>query len=172
MREEERGLAGKCSRSFESCHKRGRLVTPAPAPLHELVVARIVQALTSYLPSELARVFTRGSVEVEPNVHLEPDILVVPVGEPACEIGPETRWTAIRNWRLAVEVSGDGSRLYDRDHKTPAYLALGVREVWRADLKERWVFTWLRPGSARTAAPVGAGAVRRLRGNPVASLRG
>jgi Uma2 family endonuclease len=124
------------------------LVTPAPLPLHQLVVSRIDGALTEHLrPANLARVFVPGVVELEPNLHLEPDILVVPAGEPAAGIGPETRWGAIREWWLAVEVSGEGSRLYDRDHKAPAYLVLGVREVWRVDLRERCVFV-SRPDSS------------------------
>lgn len=123
------------------------LVTPAPAPLHDLVVTRIFRALTRYLPPERAEVFTHGSVEVQPNVHLEPDVLVVPAEELAAGIDTTTRWTAIRRWWLAVEVSGDGSGVYDRDHKCPAYVALGVREVWRADLRDRCVFV-SRPGTA------------------------
>jgi Uma2 family endonuclease len=121
------------------------LVTPAPALSHEIVVARIARALVGYLSPELAEVFTRGSVEVEPNVHLEPDLLVVPAGEIPAGIGTDPRWTEIRRWWLAVEVAGEGSAVYDRDHKGPAYLALGVREVWRVDLKERCVFV-SRPG--------------------------
>ena len=121
------------------------LVTPAPAPLHQLVVSRIDAALNRHLPPKLARVFVPGVLEIEPNVHLEPDILVVPAAEPPAGIGPDTRWTAIRRWWLAVEVSGDGSRLYDRDSKVPAYLQLGVQEIWRVDLRERCVFM-TRPG--------------------------
>jgi Uma2 family endonuclease len=121
------------------------LVTPAPAPLHQIVIARIVRALTGYLAPEIATVFSPGSVEVEPNVHLEPDILVVPAGALGAGIGLDTRWTAIRDWWLAVEVSGEGSTAYDRDYKGPAYLTLGVREVWRVDLRARCVY-WSRPG--------------------------
>ncbi len=123
------------------------LVTPAPALRHELVVATIVRALNGYLSPDLARVFSRGSVEVEPNLHLEPDVLVVPTGELGHGMSPEASWTAIHRWWLAVEVSGAGSSLYDRDHKGPAYLALGVREVWRVDLKDRCVFV-SRPGTS------------------------
>lgn len=122
------------------------LVTPAPAMSHDLVVARMTRALIGYLPPELAVVFTHGSVEVEPDVHMEPDLLVVPASELAPPIDPGPRWTRIRSWWLAVEVSGTGSAVYDRDHKTPAYLALGVREVWRVDLGERCVFV-SRPGT-------------------------
>ena len=123
------------------------LVTPAPALRHEVVVAAIVRALNGYLSPDLALVFSRGSVEVEPNLHLEPDVLVVPAEELRHGMDPETRWTAIHSWWLAVEVSGAGSTPYDRDYKGPAYLALGVREVWRVDLKDRCVFV-SRPGTA------------------------
>ncbi len=117
------------------------LVSPGPAPLHEVVVGRLLSALYIYLgPMPLARVLPRGTVELEPNIHLEPDILVIPADEPEGGIGPETRWTAVRRWWLAVEVSGHGSRVYDRDHKTPAYLALGIREVWRVDLDDRRMY--------------------------------
>lgn len=118
------------------------LVSPGPAPLHEVVVGRLLSALNVYTaPTKLATVFPRGTVELEPNVHLEPDILVIPADEPEGGIGRETRWTAVRRWWLAVEVSGAGSLVYDRDHKTPAYLALGIREVWRVDLDERCIYT-------------------------------
>src|ERR1041385_5557806 len=116
------------------------LVTPAPALLHQLVVARIVRALTNYLVPEMATVFSPGSVEVEPRVHLEPDVLVVPTRALGPRVSSETRWRTGGDWGLGVEVAGTGSSLYDRDHKVPAYLALGVGEVWRVDLRERCVF--------------------------------
>ena len=123
------------------------LVTPAPAPLHQLVVGRIHSAVAEYLrPKNIARVFSPGSVEVEPNVHMEPDILVVPAAELRAGLRPDTPWTTIRRWWLAVEVSGKGSTPYDRDYKRPAYLTLGVREVWRVDLLKRCVFV-SRPDS-------------------------
>jgi Uma2 family endonuclease len=116
------------------------LVTPAPAPLHQLVAARLTTLLGEYLgPTDLARVFSPGSVELEPNVHLEPDVLVVPAGELTEDLHEETRWTSIRRWWLAVEVSGRGSTPYDRDFKGPSYLALGVHEFWRVDLRERCI---------------------------------
>jgi Uma2 family endonuclease len=117
------------------------LVTPAPLVPHQLVLSRIVEALTLYLvPSGKARAFYPGSVEVEPNLHMEPDALVVPSSEIAVGIDSPGRWTQIRAWWLAVEVSGKSSRIYDRDHKRPAYLAVGVREVWRADLNDGAIY--------------------------------
>ena len=138
------------------------LVTPAPAMVHQLVLSRLLGVLMPYLgPGQIAEVFTPGCVELEPNLHLEPDLLVVPAAEVSGGIGLETRWTSVRHWWLAVEISG-ASTIYDRDHKTPAYLQLGVREVWRVDLRERTVYistpenreevhvdlvTWLPPGT-------------------------
>lgn len=124
------------------------LVTPAPGPLHQLVVSRIHAALSGYLDSgNTARIFSPGVLEVEPGLRLEPDILVVPSGEPAAGIAADTPWTAMRRWWLAVEVSGAGSRPYDRDYKTPAYFALGVRDVWRVDLREQCGFVSRAAGS-------------------------
>jgi Uma2 family endonuclease len=123
------------------------LVSPGPAPLHEVVVARLIAMLNRYLGPAQAIVFSRGTVEVAPNLHLEPDILVIPSDEPADGIREGTSWTAVKRWWLVVEVSGSGSRVYDRDHKSPAYRALGVREVWRADLDEHCIEV-LRPGVA------------------------
>ena len=118
------------------------LVTPAPMPPHEVVVSRIVSWLNRALGDPPpALVLTHGAVEIAPNVHMEPDILVVPVSQPM-----HGKWTDVRVFWLAVEVSSRGSRIYDRDYKRPAYLRAGVREVWRADLKERCILV-SRPGA-------------------------
>lgn len=110
------------------------LVTPAPAPGHQIVVSRLVATLSNYLRAPGHHVYTPGAVQIEPNVHLEPDILVVPASEPIAR-----RWGEIHHWLLAIEVSGRGSRVYDRDFKFAAYSAVGVRDVWRVDLLDRCV---------------------------------
>ena len=121
------------------------LVTPAPSPGHQAVVARLMGALWECLGPSGAQVYGPGAVEIEPNVHLEPDILVVPAAEPIAQ-----RWSEIRSWWLAVEVSGRGSLIYDRDFKFDAYSALGVRDVWRVDLQDRCVV--VRTGDGSTEA--------------------
>jgi Uma2 family endonuclease len=123
------------------------LVTPAPLLPHDVVVMRLIRTLNLYFgPEPAAWVSGHGVVEVMPNVHMEPDVLVMPAGSTIPE-----NWLAVPGWWLAVEVSGRGSRIYDREFKRPAYLRAGVREVWRADLKERCVFisTRARPGERR-----------------------
>jgi Uma2 family endonuclease len=116
------------------------LVTPAPGLPHELVVLRIHGALTAYLGAQ-ALVFTRGVVQLPPRNHLEPDLLVLPATVPVAR----RRWADLRGFWLAVEVSGRGSRVYDRDFKHAAYPSLGVAEAWRADLRERSIDV-SRPG--------------------------
>lgn len=88
-----------------------------------------------------AEVYSPGVVELEPRHHLEPDLLVVPTTALPQAGRTHTRWANIREWWLAVEVSGKDSELYDRDHKGPAYLALGVREFWRVDLQDQCLYT-------------------------------
>ncbi len=111
------------------------LVTPQPAYGHQVVVARLMGQIAQYLDSHgLAVAVSPGEIEVRPSVHLEPDLLVCPA-----RYGPASAWKDVTGWWLAIEVSGRDSRRYDRDYKRDAYLALGVREVWLADLHEKCI---------------------------------
>ena len=116
------------------------LVTPGPASSHEIVRARLIQRLNVYLQGSPLLLYAQGTVEREPATHLEPDILVAPDPTRSLQIGPETKWTELEPGWLAVEISGRGSRVYDRDFKVSAYLALGVHQVWRIDLEDRCAY--------------------------------
>jgi Uma2 family endonuclease len=117
------------------------LVTPSPGPPHQVVLGRLTWALWDYVgPSALAAVTTPGVLQVGNDTQLEPDLLVVPA-----RYADSVSWRQMTGWWLAVEVSGRASRVYDRDFKTDAYLRIGVREVWRVDLRDRTVFV-TRPG--------------------------
>lgn len=112
------------------------IVTPAPGSAHQVVLSRLHAELAVYLhATERAFVVSPGEVEIAPKTLLEPDLLVFPAAYP-----PGTPWRAMRGWWLAVEVFSPSSRVYDRDFKRDAYLALGVDEVWLLDLDERAVF--------------------------------
>ncbi len=80
------------------------------------------------------RVANPGVIIVKPKVELQPVVLVFrkPRGE--------TRWERFTEHLLAVEVQSPSTKVYDRDHKRPAYLSLGVKEVWRVDLDREIVF--------------------------------
>jgi Uma2 family endonuclease len=109
------------------------LVTPAPAPDHQVVIARLVSALFSYLGDPgPAYVVSPGEIEIAPSLHLEPDVLVFP-----SRSRPGKKWTEIGRWWLAVEVLSPSSRYYDRDYKLEAYLRVGVPEMWLVDLDRR-----------------------------------
>ncbi len=112
------------------------LVTPAPGFPHQGVLARLVGKVASYLDIEgLAVVVTPGVVPLGNDTQLEPDGLVIPARYP---VG--LQWRDITERWLAIEVSGRDSRVYDRDYKQTAYLDLGVREVWRVDLRDQAVY--------------------------------
>lgn len=112
------------------------LVTPAPGPPHQLVLGRLTMVLSAYLlPSGAAVLVTPGAIQSGDDTQLEPDLLVIPTA-----MAHHDSWRKIKGWWLAVEVSGRGSRIYDRDFKRDAYLALGVREYWRLDLTERRLY--------------------------------
>ncbi len=112
------------------------LVTPSPSFLHQGVLARLVGKLAGYLETEgLAMVVSPGVVQMGDDTQLEPDGLVVPSRFP---IG--LHWRSVTERWLAIEVSGRDSRIYDRDYKQTAYLELGVREVWRVDLRDQAVY--------------------------------
>lgn len=118
------------------------LVTPAPGSAHQVVLFRLGAALDRYLSvPEQAFAVSPGEIEIAPRTLLEPDLLVFPA-----TYAPGTPWHVIREWWLAVEVFSPSSRVYDRDFKRDAYLALGVAEVWLLDLDERAVLVSRRGG--------------------------
>lgn len=138
------------------------LVTPLAGFPHQLVASHLVAVLNAYLREGAARVFSPGCIQRPPNLHLEPDILVVPTAAFPPKPIARSHWKDIGEWWLAVEISGRTSRVYDRDHKGPAYIALGVREYWRVDIRDQCIYvsrpkglaeephpdslTWLPPG--------------------------
>ena len=107
------------------------LVTPAPSHAHQLIVSRLQFRLAKAVMAEgAAHVVSPGVITVAPRIQLEPDILVLPA-----RYSLESKWSEIDEHWLAVEVLSRSSRVYDRDTKRDAYLALGVHEVWLVD---RW----------------------------------
>lgn len=104
------------------------LVTPAPRAVHQIVVNRIAYRLTE-AAGAAAHVVGPGAISVPPHTQLQPDILVYPSRFP-----PTTDWAKVDEHWLAVEVLSRSSRMYDREFKRDAYVALGVREVWLVDV--------------------------------------
>jgi len=118
------------------------LVTPMPGSAHQVVLSRLLVELGRFLArAERAFVVGPGEIEIAPRTLLEPDLLVFPA-----TFAPGTPWREMRGWWLAAEVFSPSSRVYDRDFKRDAYLALGVEEVWLVDPDERAVFVSRRGG--------------------------
>ncbi len=122
------------------------LVTPAPGAVHQLIASRIAFVLANAVQTlGNAFVFGPGAVSFPPRTQLEPDILVVPVRVPLSD-----RWQDMSEHWLAVEVLSRASRVYDREFKRDAYLALGVREVWLVDRRARSVEVSRERGTSDT----------------------
>lgn len=108
------------------------LVTPLAGSAHQGVAARLASMFGPHALNMRVQLFTPGAVRVPPLTHLEPDLLVVPP-----HFAPGLPWEEITEHWLAVEVLSTSSRVYDREFKRDAYLALGVREVWLVDIRNR-----------------------------------
>jgi len=120
------------------------LVTPSPGSAHQGVAARLAALFASHILARRIRLFSPGLVTTPPLTQLEPDLLIVP---PRFALG--TPWAEIGEHWLAVEILSRSSRVYDREFKRDAYLALGVREVWLVDLRDRSIEVCTRPGEGR-----------------------
>ena len=118
------------------------LVTPSPSSAHQGVAARLSALFAPHLLARRIGLFSPGVVTVPPMTQLQPDLLVVP---PRFALG--IPWAEIDEHWLAVEILSRSSRVYDREFKRDAYLALGVREVWLIDLTDRSIEVCMRPSA-------------------------
>lgn len=132
------------------------LVTPAPSYAHQIVATRLAATLTNALGGN-ARVVAVGAIQRGKDTQLQPDALVCPP-----EFRATLNWRDIRGWWLAVEVLSPSSRLYDREVKRGAYLALGVQEYWIVDARDCSVERW------SAASSHGLRTTKRLRWRPAA----
>ena len=120
------------------------LVTPAPSYAHQLIISRLqLRLMQAVMIEGAAHVVSPGAITVAPRTQLEPDILVHPARYPL-----DAKWAEIDEHWLAVEVLSRSSRVYDRDTKRDAYIALGVREVWLVDRWNKVVEVSRAPGPA------------------------
>ena len=123
------------------------LVTPSPGSAHQGVAATLCAMFGPHLLGKRLRLFSPGVVTLPPLTQLEPDFLVVPP-----QFAPGTPWVDISEHWLAVEILSRSSRVYDREFKRDAYLALGVREVWLVNVRERSIEVCVRPGEGRVVS--------------------
>jgi Uma2 family endonuclease len=111
------------------------LVTPAPALIHQRVANRLQFRLTAALEAPgLAHVVGPGAIISPPGTQLQPDLLVYPA-----RYRVDAEWGDVDEHWLAIEILSRSSRMYDREFKRDAYFALGVRQVWLVDWRDRSV---------------------------------
>jgi Uma2 family endonuclease len=102
-------------------------------------------ALANAVHGSGAEMVAVGAIQRGKHTQLQPDILIYPSAFP-----PTSHWRDLRGWWLAVEVLSPSSRLYDREVKRGAYLALGVEEYWIVNPDDCSVEVWsgVRSGGA------------------------
>jgi Uma2 family endonuclease len=114
------------------------LVTPSPHWTHQRIAAALLFLLRPYVQTHaLGEVFTSPlDVNLEPNLVLQPDILVVPRGL------LRKRSDIVNRLLLAAEVISPSSARHDRVKKRPKYQRKSVPEYWiiddRSQIVERW----------------------------------
>ena len=122
------------------------LVTPSPAPPHQMAVSLLLVALSLYCEREGVgeALSSPSDIELEPEDVRQPDVYVVSPAE----------WRRIardgfpaRELVLAIEVVSPSSGRADRVKKRPGYQT-HVPEYWIVDTDARIVERW-RPGDSR-----------------------
>jgi Uma2 family endonuclease len=115
------------------------LVTPAPTPHHQKVIARLLVLLIEFVEGRgLGWVFQDVDLLFVTGQFLRPDLLVVPsagrdgITDRGVEIAPA----------LVIEVLSPSSRTIDRVNKPRRYLEFGVPAYWVVDPFEGVVWTW------------------------------
>jgi Uma2 family endonuclease len=102
------------------------LVSPAPTPLHQNAVSRLVQALAAAAPDDLRVWPSPIGLRLSPRREVQPDIVVAAAAElrqPALTAVPA----------LVVEVLSPGSAAVDTTLKRHLYEQAGVPAYWIVD---------------------------------------
>ena len=116
-------------------------VTPAPAPDHETIIARLNALLVPFvMKHRLGLVFIGNPVIRRGESELIPDLLVRQPPPPRAD------WTSAQVPILVVEVMSPATRRRDREYKLPFYVGeAGVPEYWIVDGDYRSI-TVVHPG--------------------------
>ncbi len=122
------------------------LVTNAPRPVHQLMVASLFRALDAYVRTHGLGTFflSPSALELEPGTVVQPDLFVVPAA-----FGRVRDWSDARGLLLAIEIVSPSSANTDRTRKRRLHQRAGVPDYWVVDvdarLVERWTPSDLRP---------------------------
>ena len=117
------------------------LMTPAPAPRHQIAVGAMHFTLAGHCNTEHLGValMSPADIELAPESIMQPDVFVVPE---ELVPGEHDGWEGVRWLLLAVEILSPSTQREDRVRKRDFYLAHGVREYWIVDLDARVIERW------------------------------
>ncbi|MGH9369240.1 MAG: Uma2 family endonuclease [Thermoanaerobaculia bacterium] len=136
------------------------LLTPAPTPYHQQVLANLEDALRHFVHGQgLGRVFLAPcDIVLSRYDVVQPDIFFI--RSDRLSIVTEKNISGAPD--LAVEVLSPSTEERDRDRKTKLYARAGVRELWIADpaAKSIEVFVLSEGGFRREALYAGAEVLR------------
>jgi Uma2 family endonuclease len=111
------------------------IVTPAPAPLHQIVSGALYLRLHEAAPRGLTPLFAPLDVRVDDRNNLQPDLLVAPR-----EAFTETNLPVAP--LLAVEVISPSTKHIDRGLKKNKYEELGTVFYWVVDPVQPSITAW------------------------------
>jgi len=130
---------------YETVHGE-LLVTPAPRPLHQIVLERVRGAVWSYLQHHPVGMMLSAPADLSwgPDVLVQPDLFVIR-RDPS---RPVVSWSDVGIPVLAVEILSPGTASQDRGAKRRLYQRAGVAEYWIVDQDARLIERW-RPDDVR-----------------------
>jgi Uma2 family endonuclease len=114
-------------------------MVPPPTLSHSLVVSRLIGLLGQYMakyPNRCALFVPRAPVWTVADTYLEPDLFLISTRRLK---HTDPSGFGFRTADLVVEVLSPSTAVYDRTAKADTYAALGVRELWLADLEARTI---------------------------------
>lgn len=130
-------------------------MVPPPTGPHHLVASQLVLVFAAYAaahPDRCVLFVPRTPVWTPFDTYLEPDLFLVATERlTAADAGRLT--TA----DLVVEILSPASAMYERTAKADTYAALGVGELWLADLEKRTIEQRVRVEGAWRVAGTHAG---------------
>ena len=121
------------------------LVTPAPRPWHQVVLARLQLKLGNYLDGHPTAYLLASPADISwgPDILVQPDLFVVPLTELRT-----LEWDRIKGLMLAIEVLSPSTARDDRFTKRRLYQQVGIPRYWIVDPEERAVEVWTPDATA------------------------
>jgi len=115
------------------------LVTPTPRPWHEVLVARLMHSLGSYLEREPVGIVlgSRADISWSEDALVQPDVFVVDIAQ-----ARTLDWARFQRLLLIAEVLSPSSARSDRFVKRRRYQEAAVPAYWIVDGDTRAVEVW------------------------------